>query len=62
MEAGRHPAENLAVPRAAAEADMVAVCHAPYLINLAGTDGDRRALGAALAPSLRRRAASAPRP
>ena len=34
-----HPDENLARFRElAAEADMVAVCHAPYLINLAGTD------------------------
>jgi deoxyribonuclease IV len=34
-----HPDENLARFRElAAEADQVAVCHAPYLINLAGTD------------------------
>jgi deoxyribonuclease IV len=34
-----HPDENLARFRElAAEADLVTVCHAPYLINLAGTD------------------------
>ena len=34
-----HPDENLARFRElAAEAELVAVCHAPYLINLAGTD------------------------
>jgi deoxyribonuclease IV len=34
-----HPDENLARFRElAVEADLVAVCHAPYLINLAGTD------------------------
>jgi deoxyribonuclease IV len=35
-----HPEENLARFRelAVAAGDMVAVCHAPYLINLAGTD------------------------
>lgn len=34
-----HPDENLARFRElAADADLVAMCHAPYLINLAGTD------------------------
>jgi deoxyribonuclease-4 len=34
-----HPDENLARFRElAAESDQVALCHAPYLINLAGTD------------------------
>jgi deoxyribonuclease-4 len=34
-----HPDEHLARFReSAAEADLVALCHAPYLVNLAGTD------------------------
>jgi deoxyribonuclease-4 len=35
-----HPDEHLARFRElATEAELVAVCHAPYLVNLAGTDG-----------------------
>ena len=56
-----HPPENLEAFRAlAAEADLVAVCHASYLINLAGTDQPTvERSEAVLAHRCARRAASA---